>query len=80
MAGADGSRYVPFFEAVDIAADNRIPAGASATSTHVFSSASAAPAHVTVTVLYRRHPWSQVHLRGWAADDVVRMVRMVVVP
>jgi len=80
MAGADGTRYVPFFEAVDIAADNRIPAGASVTTTHTFAPApagSAAPIRVTVTLLYRRHAWSQAHLRGWNASDVVRVQRTV---
>jgi hypothetical protein len=78
MLAADGTRQVPFFEAVDLAADNRLPAGAQATTAHRFAApAAGVPVRVTVTLLYRRHPWSQAHLRGWPADDVVRRVHIV---
>jgi hypothetical protein len=81
MAAADGSRGVPFWRAIDIAADNRIPAGATATTHHVFDAtgAGAQPITVTVTLLYRRHPFTQAHLRGWNAVDVVRAVTTIVV-
>jgi hypothetical protein len=80
MLAADGTRGVPFFEAVDLAADNRLPAGASVTTSHRFAAppaGRAADVRVTVVVLYRRHPFGQAHLRGWSAVDVVRMVRRV---
>jgi len=80
MRAADGTRAVPFFEAVDLAADNRIPADASATTTHVFAaSPGPMPVRLTVTVLFRRDAWSQARLRGWDAVDVVRAVETTVV-
>lgn len=81
MVDRDGRRGVPFFRAIDIAADNRIPAGATARTRHVFDAAGAAGAPVTVTaiLLYRKHPYPLARERGWPSVDVVRAVVTAVV-
>jgi hypothetical protein len=75
MVDARGQRGVPFFRAIDIVSDNRIPAGATATTRHVFDTASARGKEiaVTVTLLYRKHPFPTAYERGWTAVDVVRL-------
>lgn len=78
----DGATGVPFWRAVDIVSDDRIPAGAEAVTTHVFdaSSAPGAPVTVRVTLLYRRHPYATARARGWPAADAVRAQRTLSVP
>lgn len=73
MIDAAGRRGAPFFRAVDVASDNRIPAGATATSEHVFDlTGHSGEASITATLLYRRYPWPRATQRGWQTVDVVR--------
>jgi hypothetical protein len=80
MRDRDGNLDVPFFRAVDLASDNRIPAGATVTTSHQFATFSGQDVEVTVTLLYRRHPWATARERGWDAVDVVRATRTITVP
>ncbi len=81
MRAADGTTGGPFFRAVDVAADNRIPAGASADTRHRFAAAgTSGSVTISVTLLYRRHPFRESRLRSWPAVDVVRAQRVVVIP
>ncbi len=82
MRDRDGRDGVFFFRAVDIASDNRIPAGQTAVTTHVFDTtpAGAAPITVSVALLYRKHTWFTARARGWAAVDVPRLITTVTVP
>lgn len=77
----DGSIAAPFFRAVDVVSDNRIPAGATAKTEHRFdSSAVTTPIDVVVTLLYRRYPWDRAQRRGWTVVDVVRQQKFSTVP
>ena len=70
LVDSGGARHVPHYRAVDIASDNRIPPGQSATTSHQFSLPPACTdATVTARVLYRPLPLSQARLRGWTASD-----------
>jgi hypothetical protein len=77
-----GDLAVPFFRAIDVVSDNRLPAGKTATTRHVFDATAAAggPVRVTVVLLYRKTPWPLAHERGWTAVDQVRLVRTVTTP
>jgi hypothetical protein len=74
MVDKDDLRGVPFFRAVDIASDNRIPPGKTAITKHQFdaSSASGQSIEVRASLLYRRYPWQRATERGWQVVDVVR--------
>jgi hypothetical protein len=82
MVDRDGAVGVPFWRAVDLVSDNRIPAGATATTAHVFDTASAGGSalSVTVTLFYRKVPWAEAHARGWPAVDAVRHTQTIPVP
>lgn len=81
MLDSSGQRGGPFFRAIDIASDNRIPAGAVATTHHAFDASSALgkDIEVTVTLLYRKHPFTTAYERGWTALDVVRVKKTLIV-
>jgi hypothetical protein len=64
MVAPDGRRGVPYFVANDVASDNRIPAGGSATTTHRFAAPCAEPT-VEAVLQYRRAPFALVAERGW---------------
>lgn len=70
MLASNGARQVPHYRAVDIASDNRIPPGKTATTTHSFSlDPSCSDATARVVVLYRPLPLQEAALRGWDAKD-----------
>ena len=72
MVSPGGERRVPHFLAVDIASDNRIPPGGSATTAHTFAvPPGCASADVGAAVIYRRIPLDLATERGWDARDVV---------
>ena len=81
LADRDGVTNVAFWRSVDVVSDNRIPAGKTASTTHTFdaSDATGAPVEVTVTLLYRKHPWWSARARGWDGVDVVRYSKSVIV-
>ncbi len=70
LVGADGTRMVPHFAAVDVASDNRLLPTAGWTSTHRFAAPCAAP-EVHATVLHRNYPLGLATERGWAVTDQV---------
>ncbi|GEM_PF-544859 len=72
MRSAAKQAPVPFFRAVDIAADNRIPAGATAKVSCTFAWDGAADVQVEALLIYRKYPWPRAHQRGWQVHDVVR--------
>jgi hypothetical protein len=77
----DGRLGVPFWRAIDLASDNRIPAGETVTTSHVFdASGSSGAVTVTVVLVYRKFPWSVARARGWPSADEVRLVRTITVP
>ncbi len=75
LVGADGTRMVPHFLAVDVASDNRLLPGRSFTTTHRFASPCADPT-VRATLLHRDYPLALATARGWAVTDQV-MVEVV---
>ncbi|MCA9665264.1 MAG: hypothetical protein KC503_06740 [Myxococcales bacterium] len=79
MRASDGRVGVPFFMASDIASDNRIPAGATVKTEHVFDVSGALAAgkavRLRVVLLYRKYPWDRSRERGWVSNDAVRLVR-----
>jgi hypothetical protein len=81
MKQSDGTLFVPFFRAMDIASDNRIPAGAQVSTSHRFDvTGVAGDVTVTVTLLYRKFPYPIATLRAWPAVDQVRKRLVVTVP
>lgn len=81
MVDKTGNKAVHFFRAVDIAADNRIPAGKTATTVHNFDLGihTNSVVEVTVSLLYRRAHWQLARERGWISLDVVRYVETVII-
>jgi hypothetical protein len=81
MVDAAGTDAVPFFRATGIRSDNRIPAGKTALTKHVFDVSSAAGQAITVrvTLLYRRQPYGRAVSRGWTDLDLVRYRQELVV-
>ncbi|MDP2312997.1 MAG: hypothetical protein Q8P41_08835 [Pseudomonadota bacterium] len=70
LTGAEGTRMVPHFQAVDVASDNRLLPGATWTSTHTFAAPCAAPS-VHATLLHRDYPLALATARGWTVTDQV---------
>lgn len=70
LVGADGARRVPHHAAVDVASDNRIPAGSSWRSDHEFALSCADPV-VEARLLHRPYPEALRAERGWADRDQV---------
>ena len=68
--GPEGRRHVHHHEALDIASDNRLLAGASWTSEHHFVKGCDAPV-VTATLIHRALPLHLVRARGWGLRDQV---------
>lgn len=75
LVGADGSRMVPHFRAVDVASDNRLLPGRTWTSEHVFASTCEAPT-VHAVLVHRAYPQALADERGWTLTESV-MVRAV---
>src|SRR6185369_13492091 len=74
LVDASGARGVPHFRAVDMASDNRIAPGATATTTHAFTipaGCTGATAKVGAAVIYRPIPVAEARARGWDARDWV---------
>jgi hypothetical protein len=70
LVGADGSRNVPHYRAVDVASDNRILPGHRWTSEHRFSAGCADP-RVEARLVYRSVPIQVATERGWGVVDAV---------
>lgn len=70
LVGADGTRMVPHFAAVDVVSDNRLLPGLASTSTHRFAATCAAP-EVHAALIHRNYPYSLASERGWAIADQV---------
>jgi hypothetical protein len=70
LADADGLRMVPHHKAVDVVSDNRIPAGATWTSTHQFEATCADPT-ASAWLTHRPYPETLRRERGWEDRDQV---------
>ena len=67
---ADQRRFVPHYEAVDLASDNRIPPASASVTHHEFTLPNGcANASVQAWVLYRPHPYGLAEQRRWDAKD-----------
>ncbi|APR85552.1 Cytochrome c family protein [Minicystis rosea] len=72
LVDPNGARGVPHFRAVDMTSDNRLPPGATATTTHTFTMPpSCATVSVDAAVLYRPVPLALALARGVPAHDYV---------
>ena len=72
MVDSLGGRNVPHYRAIDIASDNRIRPGESATTAHRFAiPPGCSQADVRATVLYRPLPLRLAAERAWDARDYV---------
>lgn len=70
LTGPDGSRQVPHFLAVDVAADNRLLPQRQWSGTWTFAAPCAEPT-VRASLLYRAWPLALARERGWDGSDVV---------
>jgi hypothetical protein len=70
MVGADGSRNVPHYLAVDVASDNRLLPGHHWTSEHRFQAVCDEPS-VDARLVYRSVPMHVAAERGWNVSDAV---------
>ena len=71
LVGADGQRAVHHYEAVDIASDNRIAAGAKGTSVHRYPKpADGTVLTVAARVVYRRQAAGVASGYGWPLEDL----------
>ena len=66
--GANGARFVPHFEAVDIVSDNRLMAQQAFTTTHEFSVTCDSP-ELRARLLYRYAPPHLADERGWLETE-----------
>ncbi len=70
LVGPDGRRQVPHFLAVDVAADNRLPAQRQWSGTWTFATPCAEPT-IRASLLYRAWPLGLAREREWEGSDVV---------
>lgn len=71
LVDRDGERGVHHYRAVDVASDNRIAAGASATTSHRFPTAPAGSTlRVSARVVYRRYADAVARVYGWPREDL----------
>jgi hypothetical protein len=72
LVDATGARGVPHHRGVDLASDNRLASGASATTHHGYGvPVGCAAATVTAKLVYRRSGVTLARQRGWDARDYV---------
>ena len=70
LVDPDGARMVPHYRAVDVASDNRLMAGQSWTSVHLFTS-TCEEARVEARVVGRAVPLHQAIRHGWELRDTI---------
>jgi hypothetical protein len=70
LVGADGTRMVPHFLAVDVASDNRLLPQQAWTSTHRFAAACEQPT-VHAVLAHRAWPVALANARGWPLTESV---------
>jgi primosomal replication protein N len=68
LVDADGARGVPHYRAVDVASDNRIAPGGSASSTHRFPLQSGSLT-IEATLIRRDRAAPVAEIYGWTVDD-----------
>ncbi len=70
LAGQDGRRMVPHFEAVDVVSDNRLLPQEDWTSEHSFQGNCETPT-VVARLIHRPYPLTLARERGWDVNDQV---------
>jgi len=68
LVDADGARGVPHYRAVDVASDNRIAPGSTASSTHLFPVQSGTLT-IEATLIRRDRAAPVAEIYGWTVDD-----------
>jgi hypothetical protein len=72
LVGADGTRMVPHFAAIDVASDNRIPPGARNRSSYRFDArACTGEVETRAVLVHRAYPWDLARARGWSLTESV---------